>query len=76
MSGFRMHFQFTLGEYLATGRYICESDFKSVPRMICNTGDGHAVGTRKWGKVTCERCLLRKPKTVIEPTDQEILDNL
>ncbi len=73
---FVRHFQFTYEEYRGTGVYIDRGDFKAVPRMYCHTGDAHAVGSRDWDKVTCEHCLLRKPKIVKPPTAQEILDLL
>jgi hypothetical protein len=62
-----MHYRMTLDEHrLARGSYVDPDRYREGhrdyrPEMLCRTGDGHAVGTRDWFKVTCERCLEHRP---------------
>lgn len=57
-----VHYQMTLQEHIASrGGYVDPDRYRIghrdyQPQMLCNTGDGHAVGSRDWEKVTCEAC--------------------
>lgn len=61
-----MHYELTHQEHEAKrGSYVDPNRYRKghrdyQPEMLCLTCDGHAVGTRDFSKVTCERCIKAK----------------
>ena len=52
------HYEMTRQEALAiaSNNWIDPKDFAQHPWMLCRTGDGHALGTRREVAVTCPAC--------------------
>jgi hypothetical protein len=63
-----IHYRMTLNEHIsARGSYVDPQRYQSScqdyrPEMLCRTGDGHAIGTRTKGSVTCDKCLVALQK--------------
>jgi hypothetical protein len=55
-----LHYELTYWERRSLGGYVAESDNAVRPEMACRTGDGHALWTRDWAKVTCPACLAKQ----------------
>jgi hypothetical protein len=51
------HFQLSAAEHAALSEAKRTGATFDRPEMLCRTGDGHAIGTRDWGDVTCPQCL-------------------
>ena len=52
-----LHFQLNDKEHAAISEAKRNGAHFERPEMLCQTGDGHAEGTRNWDNVTCGRCL-------------------